>query len=204
MSPSKSAWLAAVLALSIGGSAAGIADAQSDPAGADATQAAATKAPKPPMVGGAPMFPYKNIIQNAVESKDHTTLVAAVKAAGLVDTLEGPGPFTVFAPTNAAFDKLPPGAVEALLKPENKAALVKVLTYHVVAGKLTESRLRSAIKAGGGTATLTTVEGEPLTVSLYDDKIILTDARGATSTVTIGNVIQSNGLIDVVDGVLTP
>ena len=189
MSSSKSAWRAAILALSMGGAAAAIAQ---------------TPPEKTPMVGGAPMFPYKNIIQNAVESKDHTTLVAAVKAAGLVETLEGPGPFTVFAPTNEAFGKLPPGTVESLLKPENKPALVKVLTYHVVAGKLTEARLRSAIKAGGGMATLTTVEGEPLTVSLYDDKITLTDAKGGTSTVTIGNVIQSNGLIDVVDGVLTP
>ena len=183
----KPAWLATALALSI----AGVAAAQSEPE-------------KTPMVGGAPMFPYKNIVENAVQSKDHTTLVAAVKAAGLVDTLQGPGPFTVFAPTNAAFEKLPPGTVAGLLKPENKAALVKVLTYHVVAGKMTEARLRSAIKAGGGSATLTTVEGEPLTVSLYDDRITLTDARGGTSTVTIGNVFQSNGLIDVVDGVLTP
>jgi len=194
MSPSKSAWLVTVLALSIGGAA--IAIAQTQPEGAETGKA--------PMVGGAPMFPYKNIVQNAVESKDHTTLVAAVKAAGLVETLEGPGPFTVFAPTNEAFDKLPPGTVAGLLRPENKPALVKVLTYHVVAGRLTEARLRSAIKAGGGMATLTTVEGEPLTVSLYDDKITLTDAKGGTSTVTIGNVIQSNGLIDVVDGVLTP
>lgn len=194
MLSSKSAWRAAILALSVGVAAAPT--AQTQPQGPEPE--------KPPMVGGAPMFPYKNIIQNAAESKDHTTLVAAVKAAGLVQTLEGPGPFTVFAPTNAAFDKLPPGTVESLLKPENKPVLVKVLTYHVVAGKLTEARLRSAIKAGGGTATLTTVAGEPLSVSLYDDKITLTDAKGGTSTVTIGNVIQSNGLIDVVDGVLTP
>src|ERR1700678_4839227 len=114
---------------------------------------------KDPMVGGQEMFPTKNIIENAVHSADHTTLVAAVKAAGLEATLEGPGPFTVFAPTNAAFDKLPPGTVQSLLKPENKATLVKVLTYHVVAGKLTEARLRSAIKAGGGTATLATLAG---------------------------------------------
>ncbi|HLZ84312.1 MAG TPA: fasciclin domain-containing protein, partial [Caulobacteraceae bacterium] len=164
----------------------------------------AARAQMNPEVGGAPMFASKNIVENAMNSKDHTTLVAAVKAAGLVDTLEGSGPFTVFAPTNEAFDKLPPGTVAGLLKPENKAALIKVLTYHVVAGKLTEARLRSAIKAGGGMATLTTVEGEPLMVTLYDDRIRLTDARGGTSTVTIGNVIQSNGLIDVVDGVLTP
>jgi uncharacterized surface protein with fasciclin (FAS1) repeats len=189
MSTSKMIRLAAALALTCGGAAAA-----ADPPSVE----------KPPMVGGAPMFPYKNIVQNAVESKDHTTLVAAVRAAGLVDTLEGPGPFTVFAPTNAAFDKLPPGTVADLMKPENRAVLVKVLTYHVVAGKLTESRLRSAIKAGGGSATLTTIEGEPLTVSLYDDRIMLTDAKGGTSTIMVGNVIQSNGLIDVVDGVLTP
>jgi uncharacterized surface protein with fasciclin (FAS1) repeats len=196
MPSSRSSPLAAALAFSIAGATAvgDLARAQSDEAAP----------PKPPMVGGAPMFPYKNIVQNAVESKDHTTLVAAVKAAGLVDTLEGPGPFTVFAPTNEAFDKLPPGTVAGLLKPENKAALIKVLTYHVVPGKLTEARLRSAIKAGGGMATLTTVEGEPLTVSLYDNRLTLTDTKGGTSTVTIGNVIQSNGLIDVVDGVLTP
>jgi uncharacterized surface protein with fasciclin (FAS1) repeats len=193
MSSAKLTWLATVLALGLALSIGGAASAD------DQTEPGTT-----PMVGGAPMFPYKNIIQNAVESKDHTTLVAAVKAAGLVDTLEGPGPFTVFAPTNEAFDKLPPGTVESLLKPENKAALVKVLTYHVVAGKLTEARLRSAIKAGGGMATLTTVEGEPLTVSLFDDRIMLTDAKGGISKITIGNVIQSNGLIDVVDGVLTP
>jgi uncharacterized surface protein with fasciclin (FAS1) repeats len=189
MSSSRWALVATILALSAGGATAIAAQAEPE---------------KAPMVGGAPMFPYKNIVQNAVESKDHTTLVAAVKAAGLIETLEGPGPFTVFAPTNEAFEKLPPGTVAGLLKPENKATLVKVLTYHVVPGKLTEARLRSAIKAGGGTATLTTVAGEPLTVSLYDGKITLTDAKGDTSTVVIGNVIQSNGLIDVVDGVLTP
>lgn len=157
-----------------------------------------------PTVGGAAMFAYKDIVQNAEQSRDHTTLVAAVKAADLVQTLEGPGPFTVFAPTNAAFDRLPPGTVAMLLRPENKGALVKVLTYHVVAGKLTVSRLKSAIKAGGGSATLTTVEGEPLTVTLYDDHIRLTDAKGGVATVTVENVFQSNGLIQVVDGVLTP
>ena len=150
------------------------------------------------------MYPYKNIIQNALASKDHTTLVAAVKSAGLVETLEGPGPFTVFAPTNDAFAKLPAGTVDTLLKPENKDQLVKILTYHVVAGKMTASRIRSAIKAGGGSAVLTTVEGEPLTASLYDDRIVLTDAKGGTAAITIGNVIQSNGLIHVVDAVLMP
>ncbi len=157
-----------------------------------------------PMVGGAPMFPYRTIVQNALNSKDHTTLVAAVKAAGLVETLQGAGPLTVFAPTNEAFDKLPVGVLEALSKPENKAALVKILTYHVVPGKQTVARIRSAIKAGGGVATLTTVQGETLTASLYDDKIVLTDSKGGTATITIGNVIQSNGLIHVVDAVLVP
>ncbi len=157
-----------------------------------------------PMVGGAPMYSTKTIVANAKESKDHTTLVAAVKAAGLVDTLDGPGPFTVFAPTNEAFPKLPPGAVDGLLRPENKAALVKLLTYHVVAGKVTAARIRSAIKAGKGTATLTTIEGQPLSASLYDDHIVLTDAKGGTATITIANVTQANGLIHVVDAVLTP
>jgi len=157
-----------------------------------------------PMVGGAAMYPNKNIVQNAIESKDHTTLVAAVKAAGLVDTLEGPGPFTVFAPTNEAFDKLPPGTVETLLKPENKDQLVKVLTYHVVAGKISAADLIDQIKAGDGKATLTTVEGEPLTASLVDGKVILTDAKGGMATVTIPDVYQSNGVIHVVDAVLLP
>ena len=185
----RSAWLAGALVLTLG---AGIA------------VAAETAVEKDPMAGGAPVYPYKNIIENAVASKDHTTLVAAVKAAGLEETLKGPGPFTVFAPTNEAFEKLPPGTVETLLKPENKAELVKVLTYHVVAGKLTEARLRSAIRAGGGEATLTTLEGEPLTASLYDDKIVLTDAQGGTAHIVVGNVIQSNGLIDVIDAGLMP
>ena len=155
-------------------------------------------------VGGAPMYSTKNIIQNAVNSKDHTTLVAAVKAAGLVDTLSGPGPFTVFAPTNAAFDKLPPGTVGTLVKPENKATLTKILTYHVVAGRLTAADLKAKIKAGGGKATLTTVQGEPLTVSLMGTKLMLTDAKGGMSNVTIANVLQSNGVIHVVDTVLMP
>jgi uncharacterized surface protein with fasciclin (FAS1) repeats len=157
-----------------------------------------------PMVGGAAMYPDKNIVQNAIESKDHTTLVAAVKAAGLVDTLEGPGPFTVFAPTNEAFDKLPPGTVETLLKPENKDQLVKVLTYHVVAGKISAADLIDQIKAGDGKATLTTVEGEPLTASLMDGKVMLTDAKGGMATVTIPDVYQSNGVIHVIDAVLLP
>jgi uncharacterized surface protein with fasciclin (FAS1) repeats len=155
-------------------------------------------------VGGAPMYSQKNIIQNAVNSKDHTTLVAAVKAAGLVETLEGPGPFTVFAPTNAAFDKLPAGTVETLVKPENKATLTKILTYHVVPGRLTVSDLRAKIKAGGGKATLTTVQGGTLTVSMMGQHFMLTDEKGGMSTVTIPNVLQSNGVIHVVDTVVMP
>ena len=149
------------------------------------------------MVGGAAMFPSKNIIQNAVNSKDHTTLVAAVKAAGLVDTLEGKGPFTVFAPTNAAFGKLPAGTVENLVKPENKATLTKILTYHVVPGKLEASDLTDGKK-------LKTVEGEELTVRKSGDKVMIIDAKGGSSTVTIPNVNQSNGVIHVVDTVLMP
>jgi uncharacterized surface protein with fasciclin (FAS1) repeats len=156
------------------------------------------------MVGGAAMYPSKNIIENAVNSKDHTTLVAAVKEAGLVDTLSGPGPFTVFAPTNEAFAKLPAGTVDTLLKPENKDTLVKILTYHVVAGRMSAADIKAAIKAGGGKATLTTVEGEPLTASIMGGKIALTDAKGGMSMVTIGNVFQSNGVIHVVDTVLMP
>jgi uncharacterized surface protein with fasciclin (FAS1) repeats len=156
------------------------------------------------MVGGAAMYPTKTIVQNAVNSKDHTTLVAAVKAAGLVDTLSGPGPFTVFAPTNEAFAKLPAGTVDTLLKPENKALLTKVLTYHVVAGKMSAKDLIAAVKAGGGKATLTTVEGEPLTVTQSGKTLMLTDAKGGVSTVTIADVNQSNGVIHVVDTVLMP
>src|SRR5450631_2908887 len=149
------------------------------------------------MVGGAAMFPSKNIIQNAVHSKDHTTLVAAVKAAGLVETLEGKGPFTVFAPTNIAFGKLPAGTVDGLVKPENKATLTKILTYHVVPGKLEASSLTDGKK-------LKTVEGEELTVKHQDGKVWIVDAKGGTSMVTIANVNQSNGVIHVVDTVLMP
>ena len=156
------------------------------------------------MVGGAAMFPSRNIIQNAVNSKDHTTLVAAVKAAGLVETLSGPGPFTVFAPTNAAFAKLPAGAVDNLLKPENKPDLTKVLTYHVVAGRLSAADLAARIKAGGGKAMLTTVAGETLTASSKAGAIWLWDAKGGAAKVTIANVNQSNGVIHVVDTVLMP
>jgi uncharacterized surface protein with fasciclin (FAS1) repeats len=149
------------------------------------------------MVGGAAMFPSKNIIQNAVNSKDHTTLVAAVKAAGLVDTLEGKGPFTVFAPTNTAFGKLPAGTVDTLVKPENKATLTKILTYHVVPGKLEASDLTDGKK-------LKTVQGEELTVKRSGDTVMIIDAKGGSSTVTIPNVNQSNGVIHVVDTVLMP
>ena len=149
------------------------------------------------MVGGAAMFPSKNIIENAVNSKDHTTLVAAVKAAGLVDTLSGKGPFTVFAPTNAAFGKLPAGTVETLVKPESKATLTKILTYHVVAGKMEAASLTDGKK-------LKTVEGEELSVKLKDGKVWIVDAKGGTSMVTIANVNQSNGVIHVVDTVLMP
>src|SRR5262247_4932450 len=155
-------------------------------------------------VGGAPMYPSKNIIQNAVNSKEHTTLVAAVKAAGLVETLQGPGPFTVFAPTNAAFAKLPPGTVDSLLKPEMKAKLTGVLTYHVVPGRLSAKDLMEAAQRNGGTAVLKTVEGESLSVESKGNAIIIRDAKGNASKVTIQNVFQSNGVIHVVDSVLLP
>jgi uncharacterized surface protein with fasciclin (FAS1) repeats len=156
-------------------------------------------------VGGAPMYPSKNIIQNAVNSKDHTTLVAAVKAAGLVDTLSGPGPFTVFAPTNAAFAKLPAGTVDNLLKPENKATLVKVLTYHVVAGRMTAVNLMKAVKDGEGEAHLKTVAGEDIVVKQAGPgKLTITDAKGDVAMVTIADVLQSNGVIHVIDTVLLP
>jgi len=156
-------------------------------------------------VGGAPMYPSKNIIQNAVNSKDHTTLVAAVKAAGLVDTLSGPGPFTVFAPTNAAFAKLPPGTVDNLLKPENKPTLTKVLTYHVVPGRMTAVGLMKAVKDGEGEAHLKTVAGEDITVKQAGPgKLTVTDAKGDVASVTIADVLQSNGVIHVIDTVLLP
>jgi len=157
-----------------------------------------------PMVGGAAMYPTKTIVENAVNSKDHTTLVAAVKAAGLVDTLNSAGPFTVFAPTNAAFAKLPAGTVDTLLKPENKDKLTAVLTYHVVAGRVSAADLLKQIKQGGGKATLTTVQGETLTATRSGRHVIITDAKGGQSTVTIADVFQSNGVIHVVDSVLLP
>jgi uncharacterized surface protein with fasciclin (FAS1) repeats len=155
-------------------------------------------------VGGSPMYPSKNIVENAVNSKDHTTLVAAVKAAGLVGTLEGPGPFTVFAPTNAAFDMLPSGTVETLLKPENKAKLTGILTYHVVSGKLSYKDLWELAKAGDGTAELTTVAGGKLWVMIKDEKLILKDESGGMTMITTKDVFQSNGVIHVVDHVLLP
>lgn len=162
----------------------------------------ASQAQKSVKVGGALMYPTKNIIENAVNSKDHTTLVAAVKAAGLVETLSGKGPFTVFAPTNAAFAKLPKGTVETLLKPENKATLQGVLTYHVVSGKMDSKKIAAAIKAGNGKAVLTTVQGGKLTASMSGKKLVLTDENGAKSIVTIADVYQSNGVIHVVDAVV--
>jgi uncharacterized surface protein with fasciclin (FAS1) repeats len=157
-----------------------------------------------PMVGGAAMYPTKDIIDNAVNSKDHTTLVAAVKAAGLVDTLKGKGPFTVFAPTNAAFEKLPAGTVETLLKPENKDMLSKVLTYHVLAGSYDSKAIMKAIKEGQGSASFKTVSGGTLTATMHGQYIVLTDEKGGTAHVTIANVYQSNGVIHVVDSVLMP
>ena len=157
-----------------------------------------------PMVGGAAMYPSKNIIQNAVNSKDHTTLVAAVKAGGLVDTLEGKGPFTVFAPTNEAFAALPAGTVDNLLKPENKKQLDKILTYHVVPGRLDSAALDRDIKKDGGKAVLKTVEGDTLTVSGSGQNLMVTDDKGNTAKVTIADVMQSNGVIMVIDKVLMP
>jgi uncharacterized surface protein with fasciclin (FAS1) repeats len=161
-------------------------------------------AQKDPMVGGAAMYSNKNIVENALNSQDHTTLVAAVKAAGLVDTLEGPGPFTVFAPTNEAFNKLPAGTVNTLLKPASHDMLSKILTYHVVAGRVTTKDMKKMIEDGGGKATLTTVEGGTLTASMKDGKFWLTDEKGGMATITIPNVYQSNGVIQVIDTVLMP
>lgn len=156
------------------------------------------------MVGGAAMYPSKNIVENAVNSKDHTTLVAAVKAAGLVETLSSAGPFTVFAPTNKAFEKLPKGTVETLVKPESKETLTKILTYHVVSGKVSATDLMKMIKDGGGKAEFKTVEGGTLTAMVKGKKVVLTDSKGGTSTVTIADVNQSNGVIHVIDSVLMP
>lgn len=166
--------------------------------------AVAVYAQKPVEVGGAPMYPTKNIIENAVNSKDHTTLVAAVKAAGLVETLQGTGPFTVFAPTNAAFAKLPAGTVDNLLKPENKATLSAVLTYHVVAGKFSSADVANAIKAGNGNAEFKTVQGGRLWAMKQGKDVVLKDEKGNISKITIMDVNQSNGVIHVIDAVVMP
>jgi uncharacterized surface protein with fasciclin (FAS1) repeats len=157
-----------------------------------------------PEVGGAPMYANKNIVENAINSKDHTTLVAAVKAAGLVDTLEGTGPFTVFAPTNDAFAKLPAGTVDTLLKPENKATLVKILTYHVLPGKYTAAKLKKEVTKNGGTAMIKTVQGDNLTFTMDGADLVVKDEKGATAHITTANVMQSNGVIHVIDSVLQP
>ena len=162
------------------------------------------KKEKTVMVGGAEMYPSKNIVENAVNSKDHTTLVAAVKSAGLVETLQGKGPFTVFAPVNSAFDALPAGTVDNLLKPENKAQLTAVLTYHVVPGKLDSKELMKWVKKGNGMATLKTVQGEELTVMEKDGSLWVKDTKGNVAQVTIGDVYQSNGVIHVINKVLLP
>jgi uncharacterized surface protein with fasciclin (FAS1) repeats len=159
---------------------------------------------KNPVVGGKEMFPQKNIIENAVNSADHTTLVAAVKAAGLVDTLQGAGPFTVFAPTNMAFSKLPPGTVDMLLKPENKEMLTKVLTYHVVPGRLSSADIKKQIKAGDGKAMFKTVSGGTLWAMMEGNTIVLKDEKGGMSRISQANVFQSNGVIHVVDAVVLP
>jgi len=174
------------------------------PAFAQTTAPAAASTPANPMVGGAPMYANKNIVENAANSKDHTTLVAAVKAAGLVETLQGTGPFTVFAPTNAAFAKLPPGTVEMLVKPENKAKLTKILTCHVVAANAMSPAIAKMIADDKGTHPVKTVGGCVLQAKMMGDKITLTDENGNVSTVTIADVKQSNGVIHVVDTVLLP
>src|SRR4051794_3528303 len=171
---------------------------------AGAALGAASAVQANPMVGGAAMYPTKTIVENAVNSKDHTTLVAAVKAAGLVDTLSGKGPFTVFAPTNEAFAKLPSGTVDTLLKPENKPMLVKILTYHVVAGRYTAADLMKMVKAGGGKATLKTVEGETLTLSENGPNLFVSGEKSGVAEVTISNVNQSNGVIHVINTVVLP
>jgi uncharacterized surface protein with fasciclin (FAS1) repeats len=190
MKASRTAWLLTAAALTFGAVAA--------------TPTLAQMKDQTVTVGGAPMYPSKNIIQNAVNSKDHTTLVAAVKAAGLVETLQGPGPFTVFAPTNAAFAKLPPGTVDALLKPEAKEKLVAVLTYHVVPGRMSAKDLMDAAKKAGGKAELKTVEGDKIWIESKGNMLTIWDAKGNASKVTIQNVFQSNGVIHVIDTVLLP
>jgi uncharacterized surface protein with fasciclin (FAS1) repeats len=172
--------------------------------GLNITESHAGKGEKTVMVGGAPMYPSKNIVENAINSKDHTTLVAAVKAAGLVETLQGDGPFTVFAPTNKAFDMLPKGAVDNLLKPENKRQLSSVLTYHVVPGRLDAKELMKGVKKGNGKAELTTVQGQKLWVMQKGNDLLVKDNKGNTALITTKDVYQSNGVIHVVDHVLMP
>jgi uncharacterized surface protein with fasciclin (FAS1) repeats len=189
--------LAAASALSLS-ACMSAADGDMDAMGASASASSTV------MVGGAAMYANRNIVQNAVNSRDHTTLVAAVQAAGLVDTLSGAGPFTVFAPTNAAFERLPAGTVETLLQPANRQMLQNVLTYHVVPGNLTAADLMSRIRAGGGTARLTTASGGMLTARMSGNSIVLTDARGGMATVTQADVMQSNGVIHVTNAVSIP
>ena len=169
-----------------------------------ATSLSASAQKADPTVGGAAMYPTKTIVENAVNSPIHTTLVTAVKAAGLVDTLNSKGPFTVFAPTNDAFAKLPAGTVDTLVKPENKDTLVKILTYHVVPGRISSKEIMKDIKKGGGTATLKTVQGEPLTFTMSGGSVVITDSKGGTANVTTADVFQSNGVIHVIDSVLMP
>ena len=171
---------------------------------APAAPATAATTAAPVTVGGAPMLPTKTIVENASAASNLTTLVSAVKAAGLVQTLSGPGPFTVFAPSNEAFGRLAPGTLDTLMKPANKATLVKLLTYHVVPGKVTLADLQAKVQAGGGTATLTTVEGQPLTVTNANNALTLTDVGGNKSYVETPDVLQSNGVVHVVNGVLVP
>ena len=196
----RSTFRTALVALAASASLAACMTAEGDDMGMGASASANTTV----TVGGAPMYANRNIVQNAVNSRDHTTLVAAVQAAGLVDTLSGAGPFTVFAPTNAAFERLPAGTVANLLRPENRAMLTSVLTYHVVPGRMTAADLMRAIRTGGGMARLTTVQGATLTARMNGNNIVLTDARGGTSTVTQGDVMQSNGVIHVTNAVSMP
>ena len=191
----KKLLLAACISTSLLGACA---TSMNSPMGASAMPMAA------PMVGGAAMYPSKDIIDNAVNSKDHTTLVAAVKAAGLVDTLKSAGPFTVFAPTNASFAALPAGTVDTLLKPENKAMLTNVLTYHVVPGRVDAAALSQMIRAGNGRALLKTASGGTLVATMSGNNVLITDAKGGSATVTIADVYQSNGVIHVVNKVLLP
>jgi len=198
----RTALVAGVAVCAVLAGACSPAETAAAPEAAAPTEAATAQ--ETPMVGGSPMYPNKTIVENAANSADHTTLVAAVTAAGLAETLSGAGPFTVFAPTNAAFGKLPAGTVESLVEPANKATLTKILTYHVVPGRIAAADLISQIQAGGGSAALTTVEGGTLTASLRGSSVILTDEAGGEATVTQADVFQSNGVIHVTDTVSMP